>query len=158
MPELGDFMVTATPGFVARMIRLITHSKVNHAAVYVGERWLVEACPSGAQPTLITHYPNATWSSLPLTASQRSMIATRAVDMIGTPYNFLDIAAQLAVRVFRWHAPQWALDRVARPDRLQCAQLVDLAYQLAGVHLFKNVPMGLVAPGDLYDLIEAKHG
>lgn len=58
------------------------------------------------------------------------------------------------MRLFKWHAPKWALNRVSDNKHLQCAQLVDYCYQMAGVHLFPDGrPDGLVAPSDLYDLI-----
>lgn len=155
MPDLGDFMVTPTSGLFAWCIRKVTHSPVNHAAVYVGYGLVMEARPSGAGPAGVSQYPKATWSNIPLNPSQRLKIASAALDMKKTPYNFLDIAAQFFVRVFGWNAPVWALNRLGRSDRLQCAQLVDLAYNKGGVQLFPDArPMGLVAPSDLYDLIE----
>ncbi len=49
---------------------------------------------------------------------------------------------------------KWAAQRVADPSRLICSELVDLAYDRAGVHLFSDgrLPSG-VTPGDLEDLI-----
>lgn len=157
-PWLGDYMVTATPGFFGWAIRKFTRSKVNHAAVYVGGGYVIEACPSGAKRSHLSEFPHAVWACRDLTWRQRGLIAQNALALVGTPYNFADIAAQAIVRLFGWHAPKWALRRLSRPDRLQCAQLVDLVYERAGVHLFRNVPDGLVAPSDLYDLIEVQHG
>ena len=155
MPDLGDYMVTATGGWFARKIREITHSGVNHAGVYVGLEYLVEAQPGGAKLTRIREYPEAVWSRVLLTSRQRHDIASAALDLVGTPYNFMDIAAQAVVRVFGWHAPKWALRRLSTSKRLQCAQLVDVAYERAGVRLFPDGrPEGLVAPSDLYDLIK----
>lgn len=160
MPELGDYMVTATGGWVGRMIRKITRSPVNHAAVYVGLGFLVEAQPGGARLGNVTDYPHAIWSTIHLGDIQRHNIAHDALTLVGTPYNFVDIAAQALVRVFGWNAPKWALRRLSSPKRLQCAQLVDLAYERAGVRLFPDGrPEGLVAPSDLYDLIQrSTHG
>jgi uncharacterized protein YycO len=127
---LGEFMVTKTDGWIGKVIRVLTKSPVNHAAIYIGKGFIVEAQPGGARITQ---------------------------DFVGTPYNFLDIGAQAIVRVFHWKAPKWALNRVSSPRTLQCAQLVDEVYMLAGVKLFKDGrPEGLVSPGDLYDLIEGK--
>jgi hypothetical protein len=152
----GDYLVTASPGWIPWLIRKITRSTVNHAAVYVGEGLVVEAWQSGARLRKVSEWANAIDSTVPLTGNERIAVCRYARAAIGTKYNFLDIAAQALVRVFGWNAPQWVLDRVSRPDRLQCAQLVDLAYAAAGVHLFPDGrPLGLVAPSDLKDLIHA---
>lgn len=152
----GDYMVTSTPGFVGWCIRKLTHSTVNHAAVYIGGGQIVEAQPSGAAVSPVSKYPRAVWSENQLTEPQRFRVVYYAEKAEHTPYNFLDIAAQAVVRLFGWHAPAFVLRRLARPDRLQCAQLVDLAYEEAGVKLFKDGrPFGLIAPSDLLDLIKA---
>jgi len=156
MPDLGDYMVTATGGWFARKIREITHSGVNHAAVYIGLEYIVEAQPGGAKLTRVSAYPNAIWSVIDLTSRQRHDIANAALSLVGTPYSFLDIAVQAIVRVLKWHAPKWALRRLSTSKRLQCAQLVDVAYERAGVRLFPDGrPEGLVAPSDLLNLINA---
>lgn len=159
MPDLGEFMVVRTGGWVAAAIRVITHSPVNHAAVYVGRGFIVEAQPKGARVTsLKDHYAKAIWSHQALDVHTRLEIIKQALDLVGTPYNFLDIAAQALVRVFHWKAPKWALKRLSSPERLQCAQLVDVAYEKAGVVLFKDGrPEGLVSPGDLYKLIHPEN-
>jgi hypothetical protein len=157
MPELGDYMVTATGGWFGRKIREITHSGVNHAAIYVGLEYVVEAQPRGAKLTRVSVYPKAIWSAINLTSNQRREIAVSALSLVGTPYNFIDIAAQAVVRVAKWRAPKWALRRLSSAKRLQCAQLVDLAYEMGGVRLFPDGrPEGLVAPSDLLDLINAE--
>lgn len=154
-PGLGEYMVTKTGGWFAWAIRKITKSPVNHAAVYIGRGFVVEAQPGGAKISKAANYPKAVWSKRTMTVHVRLEIIKASLDLVGTPYNFLDIAAQGIVRVFDWHAPKWALDRISDPRRLQCAQLVDVAYEKAGVTLFKDGrPEGLVAPGDLYNLIE----
>lgn len=156
MAEIGDYLVTPTGSWFGRAIRWFTSSTVNHAAVYIGNGRIIEAQPHGARCVSMHTYPHAIWSHMKLTPSQRIRIATEAVALLRTPYNFLDIAAQAVVRLFNWHAPKWAIDRVSRPDRLQCAQLVDLCYSRGGVILFPDGrPMGLVAPSDLLNLIEA---
>jgi uncharacterized protein YycO len=160
MPHLGAFMVTPTGGWFAKLIRKVTHSKVNHAAVYVGAGFIVEAEPHGARVHLASHYPNAIWSEPPISVHTQLAIIHAALDLVGTPYNYLDILAQFLVRSFNWKAPKWALKRISDPSRLQCAQLVDVAYDKAGVKLFADGrPNGLVAPSDLLLLIEQeKHG
>lgn len=148
-------MVTKTNTIVAWAIRQLTHSPVNHAGVYIGKGFIVEAQPGGARITRAREYPDAIWSHSKMTVHARLTVIHCALELVGTPYNFLDIAAQGIVRVFHWHAPHWALDRLGRSSRLQCAQLVDEAYRRAGIELFTDGrPEGLVAPSDLYDLME----
>lgn len=159
MPHLGAIMVTATGGWFGRAIRRATHSKVNHAAVYVGHGFIVEAQPKGAQVSLASNYPHAIWSEPPISVHTQLSIIEAALNLVGTPYNFMDIFAQLLVRTFHWKAPHWALKRISSAKRLQCAQLVDVAYATAGVVLFADGrPAGLVAPSDLLALIEGQHG
>jgi uncharacterized protein YycO len=154
--QLGDFCVMATKGFVPWCIRVITRSPVNHAALYVGGGQLVEAQPQGAILVPVTKYDGYRlyWSNLDLTGTERKQIALAGLNLRGTPYAFADILAQVLVRVFKWRASFWAKDRAARPDRLQCAQLVEAAYLKAGIVLLPKTPRGMVSPGDLYDLIE----
>jgi hypothetical protein len=159
MPNDGDFMVTKTGGFVAWCIRKVTKSTVNHAAVYIGVGFIVEAQSNGAVISPVSKYPDAVWSTAPNSYDDQHKLRLAALDLVGTPYNFLDIAAQLFVRQFGWNAPKWAIKRLSSPKRLQCAQLVDEAYRRAGITLFKDGrPAGLVAPSDLLALIEAQHG
>ena len=151
----GDYLVTATGGWVARVIRWVTRSTVNHAAIYIGGGQIVEGYAPGARIRPVTEWPDAICSTVKLTGTERLAICRYATAAAGTPYNYLDIAAQFFVRACGWHAPRFVLDRLSRPDRLQCAQLVDLAYFAAGVQLFPDGrPFGLVAPSDLLGLID----
>lgn len=156
----GNFMVTPTNGFVAWVIRWCTHSTVNHAAIYIGGGQIVEAQAKGAVISPVKNYPNAIWSDFTFQPGVESRLYQAAMDVVGTPYNFLDIAAQALVRIFHWKAPKWALRRVSDPRSLQCAQLVDVVYQRAGITLFPDGrPNGLVAPSDLLVIIERQqHG
>lgn len=169
MPDLGDFGVVATYGnrldrTIGRLIRWDTASPVNHAFVYVGGDQIVEAQPGGAVVSASNEYDDIIWSTghIPLTDSQRSAIAADAWLDVGIGYSWLDIAAIAFVQA-RWHRGKFnaggplaraAERRISRLNRLICSQLVDLAYERAGVHLFTDGrPSGLVSPGDLYSRI-----
>lgn len=153
-PGVGDYMVVKTGGWFARGIRWATHSPVNHAAVYIGRGFIVEAQPGGARVTPASRYGTAIWSHRAMEVQTRQDIAHAAFDFVGTPYNFLDIAAQAIVRIFHWKAPKWALKRLSNSHYLQCAQLVDAAYAKAGVQLFPDGrPAGMCSPEDLRRLI-----
>jgi uncharacterized protein YycO len=161
MPELGAFGVTATAGWKAWVIRKVTRSAVNHAFVYVGHGHIVEANPSGAALSEASKYPDAIWSTMPLTQDQRERIvvasigATTANHGRGIPYSWVDVACIGLADLFGWHIPPTVRNRLNRRDRLMCSQLVDTEYLAAGVHLEADgrVP-GDVAPSDLLDLIE----
>ena len=155
MPQPGDYGVTATNSWVSAAIRWCCKSKVNHAFVVLDGGNIIEAQPNGARVRTVDEYPDAIYSRAPLTDKQRASIVAYAKAEIGCRYNFLDIAAQLLVRVFGWHAPKFVLNRLADPERLQCAQLVDWVYEESGIQLFPDGrPEGLVAPSDLLNLIQ----
>ena len=48
MPDIGDIMLVATPGWQAKGIRLVTRGPVNHATVLVSDTTIVEAGPGHA--------------------------------------------------------------------------------------------------------------
>jgi hypothetical protein len=148
MPEIGDYAGVRTAGWAGRVIRWGTHSKVNHAFVYVGDGLIIEAI----------------WSHVPLDPATRQHIAGWAIAQRGVGYGWADIAALSMAVVLRAVMPRKAAtavirlvaSRIERVDRLICSQLVDKAYLLAGVHLFSDGRYpGEVTPGDLLDLITA---
>ena len=157
-PKVGDYGTVATNGWEAKVIRFGTNSPVNHAFVYVGNGQVVEAQPGGARIAAAVNYPDTHWSNLlerrdlpAVEARTRSLIAQEALSLIGTPYGWPDIAA-LVLHYLGINSK--AIDkRIERDDRLICSQLVDRAYQAAGVHLFADGRLTeSVTPGDLYNL------
>jgi hypothetical protein len=161
-PGVGDFGVVAIPGRMGKLIRIGQwlngdgYNDYEHAFV-VTDKWIgggqvIEGRPSGAGDTALAAYPNAAFYSCP--EESREAVADAAVSLIGRRYSWADYLALAAVR--------FHLDTIAHPlrqyvessGRLICSQLVDYAYQLAGVQLFDDgrIP-GDVTPGDLYGLI-----
>ncbi len=121
------------------VIRLVTHSRVDHAGVCFGGG-TVEAKLRGA----ITgrEHTGALYGTRLLAEMERQRpgvgadVAAAALKLLGTPYGFVDIAAlglaDLGLRQ-RW------LERVVdRQHALICSQLVDQACLNAGVHLFTD--------------------
>jgi hypothetical protein len=153
MPELGAFGVVRTNGLAAWLIRFGTHSKVNHAFIYVGDGRIIEAQPGGAIESDASKYPDAIWSNLYLPDVKRVEIAAWAKQQIGVPYGWPDIAAlSLACLGIK---PGFIARRIERMDRLICSQLADKAYMLSDVHLFQDGRLpGQVTPGDLLHLIQ----
>jgi hypothetical protein len=157
-PGVGDFGVVKTPGNVGDLIRLGQwlngdgYADYEHAFVVVRDGQVIEGRPSGAGYNHVTAYPGAAYYTCPDNA--RGAVANAAAGLIGRGYSWADYFALAAVR--------FHLDLIAPPlrsyvessGRLICSQLVDYAYQLAGVQLFDDGRLpGDVTPGDLYGLI-----
>jgi len=167
MPTPGDFCVVATPGIMARLIRIVTRSTVNHAFILVAPGRIIEADPSGAKETDLARYDGMyqVWSDMDLSPTVRAAIVDAAhkytcikkVDgiCVGAPYSWVDDLCIGLADLFGWHVPAWVRTRLGRPDRLMCSQLVDQCYLDAGVHLFSDgrIP-GDVAPASLLTLIQ----
>jgi hypothetical protein len=161
-PGVGDFGVVPIPGRMGRLIRFGQwlngdgYNDYEHAFVVV-DKWIgggevIEGRPSGAGSARLKAYPNAVYYTCP--DEHRRAVAHAAISLIGRGYSWVDY---LALAAIRFH-----LDAIARPlrsyvtdsGRLICSQLVDYAYQLAGVQLFDDGRLpGDVTPGDLYTLI-----
>ena len=164
----GPLDSTLTGSLASNAIQWATSSPFNHAGLCVDARTVIEAQPGGARRSPIDGYlgANTVWSTgYALTAAQRTAIVAAAVTLLGTPYGWGDIAAIALAqqRLGRFHRidalipygrQPWWVRRLARPDRLICSQLVDLAHLLGGVHLFADGrPSGLCSPGDLGRLL-----
>lgn len=89
----GDYFVTATGGFIGWLIRIATHSPVNHAGIYMGGGLTIEAKPEGVVHGRMADYPKAVHSTVELTQYQRDKIMGFAGLCLGRKYNFLDILA-----------------------------------------------------------------
>lgn len=155
-------------------------ANVNHAAVYIGDGKIVQAQPGGAAVSNWDEYGDSAYWSVnglgqrqpdgslvplpPLTDTQRQVIVSNALSLVGTPYGFLDIVA-IGIAQGRFHLgflvdvneplhdQPWWVRRVTDQRTLICSQLVDLTYGRAGVELFADHRLpGLVSPNDLYGL------
>lgn len=150
-------------------------SRYKHAFVILDEQGtILEAEPRGAQLANVSKYAGdgllisdapvrlnvAHWQAAtpggPLTHYEddlRGAIVAEARKLVGTPYSWLDYAAIGALHL---HLPSRALrEYVAASGHAQCAQLVDLVYTRADVHLFTDGRQpGDVCPADLAAWIE----
>lgn len=158
-PKLGDIGIMRTPGFGAWWIRFFEAlggqpHDVNHAVLYVGGGMCVSCEPKGAKLRPIKRFPGTIWSQFDLKEAQRVAIAHWAYEHIGTPYNFLDLAAiAWTILLGKLHLPipRFVQHRLERTDRLQCAQLCDDAYQFGPetpVHIFEGEIPYAVTPGE----------
>lgn len=160
-PQLGDFGLTKITGITGTLIaagqRIIGDGcPIQHAYVYVGYGYIVQAMPGGAERILLEDAnPPVVWSTdfIPLTTAQRRNIVNEAIDLVGTPYSFADY---LSIGLAHFHVrPAWVLDYIADSGHLECSQLVDEAYKRAGINLFTDGRFpGDVTPGDLWKLLQ----
>jgi hypothetical protein len=161
-PGVGDFGVVAIPGRMGKLIRIGQwlngdgYNDYEHAFVvdkWIGGGQVIEG-PSVRRWRQQRSPPIRTPRYYSCPEESREAVADAAVSLIGRRYSWADYLALAAVR--------FHLDTIAHPlrqyvessGRLICSQLVDYAYQLAGVQLFDDgrIP-GDVTPGDLYGLI-----
>lgn len=161
-PGVGDFGVVNIPGDMGKLIRIGQwlngdgYNDYEHAFVVIDRTGrVIEGRPSGAGYNRTTAYPTAAYYTCPDTA--REAVSDAARSLLGRPYSWADYLALAAVR--------FHLDLIAPPlrgyvessGRLICSQLVDYAYQLAGVQLFNDGRLpGDVDPAALYRLILAQ--
>jgi cell wall-associated NlpC family hydrolase len=174
-PPVGSFVLTQIDGWTGRWVSAAQAfvrggSQWTHAALVVGNGYMVEAQPGGAvlsplsrldgRPVLAsddpirlhldqTIFPGDLGARERHEARLRKAVADAAMSLVGTPYSFLDYVALAA-----WEAGI----RIGGPLRryvedsghLICSALVDEAYQRAGIRLFEDGRLsGDVTPGDL---------
>ena len=151
-PLAGDYIVFKSTGWAARAIQYGTRSRWNHAAIALGDGFIVEAVPSGIRRTALADYDHREYvvGRRHLTSWQRSKVCAYATSRIGAGYGWLDIAALALVAL--GIRPAWLDNFAANDDRLVCSQLVAYAYAAAGERLTDD-DAWTVTPGDLADLI-----
>lgn len=162
-PNPGDFACVQTDTIATTPIEIgewlsgggaseFDHSVICSRIAEDGTVMIVEAIPSGAVE-VPWHYEDHQhlWSTGLVTTSPAAGQA--ALQYVGWGYNWADY---FAIAAHRFHLP-FAPDlekRIARLHRVICSQLVDLAEQDAGIHLFTDGrPPGYVRPSDLANLI-----
>lgn len=116
---------------------------------------LIEAQPGGAVIRSLADYAgrDVLYVSPPdLTGAQRQAICAAGMRYLGVGYSAVDY---FALAAHRFHLPIPGLRRyVASSRRMICSQLVDQAYQDAGVHLFRDGRWpGFCTPADLAALL-----
>lgn len=167
-PRPGDFFLVPIEGTVGKLIQFGQwlngdgFRPVQHAGIYIGDGYTVEAYPKGAEKCSLSGpaYDGIIWSTdhIELTPTQRGQIVAHALDYVvaKTPYSFLDYVS-IALARFGLR-PRWLKRYIASTGHMICSQLVDQAYQDAGVKLFSDdrIP-GDVTPADLYNLLRDLH-
>lgn len=124
----------------------------------LGTLGAVEAMPRGAQRVDQGQLeervgPAYGYVRLPLSDEQRAAVSRAALDLVGTPYSFMDYVA-LALWEYGWTRPIGgsALRRyVSGSGRMICSQLVDHVLCKIGFHLFTDGRLHQdVTPGQLW--------
>lgn len=160
-PQPGDFALAKITGLTGRMVAagqtmVGDRAPIQHAYVYVGGGYIVQAMPNGAEMIRLEDAsPPVIWSTglVPLTDRQRVSVVLEARELVDTPYSFADY---LSIGLAYFHArPVWVRDYIADTGHMICSQLVDEVYKRAGVQLFDDGRLpGDVTPGDLYRLLQ----
>lgn len=153
----GQWCTVPGGGFVCGAIRVITHSPVAHAYIYVGEQPdgtdIVEAQPMGVRRAHFwagTVYPGPAPDPVRGLAIANTALALANRD---TDYNYLadfyiGMREGLGIKV-----PNWLFRRASTSHHMECAQVVDYCWLVNGEHLFtdERAP-GSVSPKQIYQL------
>lgn len=122
----GNYVAVRTGGWLAWIIRMATHSAVNHAFLVTGDGGIIEATPQGGvRRGTLSEYAGclavANTGEI-MTGAERKAVVAKAESLLNAPYNFIDLAA-IGLSDLGWH---WKLLlRIARADKaLICSQLV----------------------------------
>lgn len=161
-PQPGDFALTKIGGITGKFVALGQAligdgAPVQHAFVYVGKGCIVQAMPGGAEliPLEKASTP-VVWSTghFDLSQARRRYIVNEAVNLVGTPYSFVDYAS-IALAAFHIR-PRIVRDYIASTRHMICSQLVDEVYARAGIQLFDDGRLpGDVTPGDLWKVLQS---
>lgn len=156
-PQPGDIGLVSIKGDVGKLIRIGQwlngdgFDNYEHAFVLVEDKQIVEARPNGAVHVPMCHNWAATeWLVCP--DQYRAGVVKAALELVGTPYSFMDYFAIAALRL---HLPG-PRKYVTTSKHMICSQLADEAARRGGWQLFSDgrLPQD-VTPGDLDQL--AKH-
>jgi hypothetical protein len=118
---------------------------------YVGRGGNVVVCDAPVRVAVVDAVASGQinpWEATDHEDTIRARVAAAGRALAGTPYSFLDYLSlfllHLGIR------PAWLLRAVDNRRHMICSQLVDTAYEAAGLHLFTDGRFpGDVTPGDL---------
>jgi hypothetical protein len=152
-PVAGSYVCVRTPGWVGGVIRLATHSDVNHAVVITDDvGGCVEAEPGGARRGHLAEYAGRLmYSCTEGSVAQRQIVARTALGFVGAPYDDLDIAdLGLEALGLPWRGLNGLIARYGHG--LICSTLTAKAGLMAGLDWLggRDNPAA-VTPADLRD-------
>lgn len=167
IPQAGDIGLTVITGPIGWLIRVgqwasFDGAPYQHAfLVTTDDGQTVEAMPGGARYNHVDRYDRhrTIYVRVDMPEAARWAVAGAGVAMMGPPpvaYSFLQYPS-LALLALRIKPPR--LRRFIKDSgRVICSQLVDVAFQRAGIELFDDGrDPGDVTPGDLWLDMTAPH-
>jgi uncharacterized protein YycO len=152
VPQVGDYGVIKSNGLFAKLIRIGTTSRWNHAFIYIGNYQgvdsIVEANPRGVAISPVSKYPTIAWNRHEeLSLEQREGIVFYARRAVGKPYNF-GIILVLALRALGLKAfPKTVTHWLAKHQGYICSELVAECYLKVGYPI--SFDPDYTNPGDL---------
>jgi hypothetical protein len=147
-PRPGQIGLVQTTGVWGRVIGLITKSTFTHVVVALDDGLCIGAEPRGARIRNISEWNGVStpvWSAFELTEQEQDSIVGEAKAYSGHPYSYLDDLL-IGLTLLNIWTPRWVRRRVAQTGHLQCAELADIVYETAGIHLFRDGRL----PGAVY--------
>lgn len=151
----GCYFTAQGGGPAASIIRMLTQSWAGHAGIYVGNGRVVEAVPPVAQNVAVDSRPDARFNYREggdLTDEQRLAIVNKALDLVGTPYDYVAYIG-FAEEMFDIRTTAERDKRFNRKHRV-CSALVADCYWAAGIDLDPDASISnLISPADLYNRI-----
>lgn len=154
LPKPGDIGLTSSRAWTGRIVRSLQaliddDSFVTHTFLVLDDGYIIEAMPGGAVFNRLSKYPDAQFTNVELTDTQRHNICVEGISMHGLKYSWLDYLA-LGLTHFKLFPADFVRNRVEKSDRVICSQLCAEAYRRAGVDLFPDRRLSMdVTPGDL---------
>jgi Uncharacterized distant relative of cell wall-associated hydrolases len=158
----GQFGVVHTSGKYATAIRLFQSlrvpahlAKYTHSVIAIDGERIIEAWPGGARIAYADEYDaaNIVWSTFDHTARQAAAIRDFARAQLGKQYAWEDVPLIALALATGEHTPTWVDRKLSSDDRWICSELVDAAFQSAGIPLFAGIQPSAVYPAMLAQLI-----
>jgi len=151
----GDFILFEGDAFISRGIQIFSGSKWSHAAIFLGDGYVMEATAAGVEKNLLAplvkHAKSIAVMRIPdLTVEQMEEMKTAAYTLqtVGTKYDFanlITLAPYFMLRKIGINAP-WLV--WSRKGEVICSELCARCALVIPLKFAKNPK--LVSPGVLY--------
>lgn len=149
----GDLGIVKSKGIPARVIQWGTHSRYNHAFVYIGVEdgveTLIEANPEKIGRKPLSEYDNREYlvSNVPLTDEQRDAIVTWAKKQVNKKYGWIDLFA-IVLLSWGWDF-SWVRKIAENQNHFVCSQLACEAAWKGDWDVVGNGKPWSATPGDM---------
>jgi uncharacterized protein YycO len=147
----GAYFVSPGDGSLMRAIRSFTESEVGHAGIHVGGGRIVEGVPLFAVNSAADSQTKAVWNyreTENLSDEQRLAIVNKALELVGTPYDFFAYVGFLE-EIFHIRTDDQR-DAIFNSKHRVCSALVGDCMWAAGIDVDPHASIvNLVSPKDL---------